>query len=65
MLTYGEILAILELLRDRYGPGYATEDTIRLLQAKLSIMAQVAGEKEKKMRALIKRVKKDAGVPRI
>lgn len=52
MLTHDEILAILEIIRKQYGPGYAKdEDIITLgdkivkvghLQAKLSIMLEVS-----------------------
>jgi hypothetical protein len=51
MLTYEEIMAILTLVEEKYGCGYAPTDAeingvkIGPLQAKLSIMAEVAKTK--------------------
>jgi hypothetical protein len=40
MLTAEEINYILELLRERHGPGYAKVPNVAGLQAKLSIMLE-------------------------
>jgi hypothetical protein len=42
MLTHKEILLILKLLQDKYGPGYAENKEVSALQAKLSIMLELA-----------------------
>lgn len=41
MLNSKEILLILDLLKDRYGPGYSEDREVASLQAKLSIMLEV------------------------
>lgn len=46
MLTCEEILLILDLLREKYGPGYAENKEIYTLQTKLSIMLEIARERE-------------------
>jgi len=46
-LTKNEILMILELLSEKHGPGYAPGLAGRL-QAKLSIMLEVASRSETK-----------------
>jgi hypothetical protein len=42
MLTKDEIRLILDLLAEKYGPGYSDIPEVARLQAKLSIMLQVA-----------------------
>ena len=40
MLTKPEIRIILDLLREKHGPGYADDSNVAALQGKLSIMLQ-------------------------
>lgn len=42
MLTRDEIKLILELIAEKYGPGYSDIPSVGQLQAKLSIMLQAA-----------------------
>lgn len=50
LLTKDEILQILDALTDKYGMGYSSVEGVGALQAKLSVMLEVAGcegQKEK------------------
>lgn len=47
-LTAKEILTILDMISDKHGPGYSEDIEVGKLQAKLSIMLQVASEMERK-----------------
>ncbi len=47
MLTSTEIRMILQLLAEEYGPGYSSVEEIGQLQAKLSILLELALEREK------------------
>ena len=47
-LTYNELKLILEALSAKYGMGYSSEPAVGQLQAKLSIMLQVAAMTEGK-----------------
>ena len=38
MLTKKEILFILDLIKEKHGPGYSDNRDVGILQAKLSIM---------------------------
>jgi hypothetical protein len=40
-LTKNEILLVLKLMEEKYGPGYAKDPLASRLQAKLSIMLEV------------------------
>lgn len=42
MLNKDEIHTILELIREKHGPGYASDSKIAALQGKLSVMLQMA-----------------------
>ena len=44
ILTVEDIQTILQALRDKYGFGYSDEPGIGALQAKLSIMLEMAAE---------------------
>ena len=46
MLSKEEILFILELIKEKYGPGYAEDRTIGTLQAKLYIMLELQTKAE-------------------
>lgn len=48
MLTSKQILFILELIEEKHGPGYADDRDVIAIQSKLSIMLQIAREKESK-----------------
>lgn len=45
-LTYKECKLLLELLKDKYGPGYSDDALVGHLQAKLSILLEVAYRRE-------------------
>lgn len=42
LLSAKEIALLLDALQHKYGPGYSKEKEVGVLQAKLSIMAEVA-----------------------
>ena len=46
MLTEREIHLILDLIREKHGPGYAADKEVGVLQGKLSIMLEVARKRE-------------------
>lgn len=46
-LTAREIALIFEALREKYGPGYTGNTEVDTLQAKLSIMGEVAAKFDK------------------
>lgn len=48
ILTADEILLILGLLREKYGPGYSKDKEIALLQTKLSILLEAKQRLEKR-----------------
>ncbi len=48
MLTSKEIRMVLEALREKYGPGYSDEPGVGALQAKLSMMLEMAVNQESK-----------------
>ena len=45
-LTSEEVLLFLELLREKHGPGYSKDPKIGKLQAKLSILLEMAHRRE-------------------
>lgn len=45
MLNVAEIQLLLDLLREKHGPGYAKDPEVGKLQAKLSIMLEVASQR--------------------
>lgn len=45
-LTADEIYILLEALQHKYGQGYSKEENVGKLQAKLSIMGEVARRME-------------------
>lgn len=45
-LIEGEILMILDLFREKYGPGYAKDGAVSRLQAKLSMMLSASRLRE-------------------
>lgn len=47
MLTVAEIQLILEALKTKYGRGYSDVPSVGSLQAKLSIMLEMAVRREK------------------
>lgn len=48
ILTTADIYLILNALRDKYGMGYSDEPGVGTLQAKLSIMLEMASKKDGK-----------------
>lgn len=46
ILSAREITLILQALQDKYGRGYSDDKEVGSLQAKLSIMGQMATERE-------------------
>ena len=48
LLTFKEIMLILEVLEAKYGIGYAEDKEVGKLQAKLSILLEVASKREDK-----------------
>lgn len=44
MLGQKEIRVLLDLLREKYGPGYSSDPVVGALQAKLSVMLEVANK---------------------
>lgn len=46
MLTVEEIQRLLELISEKYGFGYSNEPGVGALQAKLSIMQEMAAKRE-------------------
>ena len=46
--TLQEIRCLLELIREKHGPGYAKDEAVARLQAKLSIWGQLAAERERR-----------------
>lgn len=46
ILSKEEINLILELLREKYGPGYSEEKEVAVLQTKLSLMLEMCRLKD-------------------
>ena len=44
MLTREEVLIVLDLIRNKYGSGYAEDPAVGALQAKLSMMLRLLPE---------------------
>lgn len=45
-LSSEEILLILDLIDDKYGPGYSSEPNIAALQGHLSLLLEMARKRE-------------------
>lgn len=45
MLTLKDVRYLLELLREKHGPGYADDPEVAQLQGRLSIMAEALAKR--------------------
>jgi hypothetical protein len=52
VLTSKQIMILLNLLREKYGPGYSSEEGVGSLQAYLSIMLEVAHRRESLLQSM-------------